>query len=90
MYISRFNLHSPANASKEHLVDIEKIYTIKFEPKGEQYEAIHCAFVLKLRSGSYFVFDPTGCQFGPDWPLICPASRYGHLHIDEVLEAYDV
>jgi hypothetical protein len=37
---------------------------------------MHCAFAIKLDDNSWWVFDPTGVQFGPDWPLLSPLDYY--------------
>jgi hypothetical protein len=36
----------------------------------------HSAFLITLRSGVQYVFDPTGPQFGADWPLLERWTRY--------------
>ncbi|KAF1930427.1 uncharacterized protein M421DRAFT_3496 [Didymella exigua CBS 183.55] len=40
------------------------------------HEFQHCAFAIKLSDNSWWVFDPTGIQFGPDWPLLSPLNHY--------------
>lgn len=40
------------------------------------YVYLHCAFAIKLADNSWWVFDPTGVQFGPDWPLLSPLDDY--------------
>lgn len=43
---------------------------------GEWFEYLHCAFLIVLNSFCAYVFDPTGVQFGPDWPLLSSYDEY--------------
>ncbi|KAF9690631.1 hypothetical protein EKO04_011409 [Ascochyta lentis] len=36
----------------------------------------HCVFAIHLVIHGWWVFDPTGVQFGPDWPLLSPYDEY--------------
>lgn len=47
----------------------------KFYPH-QHYWYKHCVFAIGPASGHLFVFDPTGVQFGPHWPLISPFRQY--------------
>ena len=40
------------------------------------YKYWHCAFEIRLASGSRYVFDPTGIQFGVEWPLLCSFEEF--------------
>lgn len=37
---------------------------------------VHCAFAVLLVGDGWWVFDPTGVQFGPDWPLLSRFNDY--------------
>lgn len=37
---------------------------------------VHCAFLITLDDGSQWVYDPTGVQFGPQWPLLASFEDY--------------
>ena len=47
-----------------------KFYTLDY------YGYWHCAFEIQLVSGGRYVFDPTGIQFGVEWPLLCRFKEY--------------
>ena len=36
----------------------------------------HCSLAVRLVDHSWWVFDPTGVQFGPDWPVLSPYDEY--------------
>lgn len=36
----------------------------------------HCAYAVLLDSGKTYIVDPTGIQYGPEWPLVCEAVEY--------------
>lgn len=40
------------------------------------YHYLHCAFAVRFLRDGWWVFDPTGVQFGPDWPLLSPLVEY--------------
>ncbi|KAL5116338.1 hypothetical protein ACEQ8H_005796 [Pleosporales sp. CAS-2024a] len=48
---------------------------VKFVTNGK-FRVVHCAFDILLNSGARYVVDPTGIQFGPHWPLVCPYDEY--------------
>jgi hypothetical protein len=48
---------------------------MKFNPEG-RYVYCHCVFIVSLRNGNAYVIDPTGIQFGPEWPLVCRLLKY--------------
>ncbi|KAF2124410.1 hypothetical protein P153DRAFT_301974 [Dothidotthia symphoricarpi CBS 119687] len=62
---------------------------IKFCPQ-EYWHHQHCAFLVVLRSGAEYIIDPTGVQFGPDWPLLCPRREYElwAMHPDPYFRRY--
>ena len=62
-------------------VHIAHVNEIKFTPI-EYYGYRHCAFLVLLASGAEYIFDPTGVQFGPQWPLICPRREYEQRFMD--------
>ena len=37
---------------------------------------LHCSFNVRTASDGWIIFDPTGVQFGPQWPLICALPKY--------------
>jgi hypothetical protein len=54
---------------------VKRISEIEFStPRFYGYR--HCAFVLYTDHGT-FVFDPTGAQFGPSWPVVTTFKKYG-------------
>ena len=40
------------------------------------YSFRHCSFHVELQDGTKWVFDPTGVQFGPEWPLLSSFDDY--------------
>lgn len=54
---------------------ISHIMEMKFHPPA-YYKYSHCCFLLVLKNGTEWVFDPTGVQFGPEWPLLSPYDDY--------------
>lgn len=45
-----------------------------WEPKLQLmdfYYSRHSVVVVLLASGAWYIVDPTGIQFGPEWPLVC-------------------
>ncbi|KAF9732578.1 hypothetical protein PMIN02_003199 [Paraphaeosphaeria minitans] len=47
------------------------VYELEFRTRNWN----HCAFVFETVYGS-LVFDPTGPQFGPSWPVVCMLREY--------------
>jgi hypothetical protein len=43
---------------------------------SEYYKYKHCSFIVELKNGTEYVFDPTGVQFGPEWSLLSPYDNY--------------
>ncbi|KAF2708118.1 hypothetical protein K504DRAFT_456169 [Pleomassaria siparia CBS 279.74] len=43
----------------------------------------HWAFGLTLWDGSLWIFDPTGRQFGPQWPTLLPWTEYQRQLVDQ-------
>lgn len=43
----------------------------------------HCAYLVTVKSGDELIFDPTGIQFSPIWPLVSPLGRYLLLNCHE-------
>ncbi|CAO2649804.1 Nn.00g010960.m01.CDS01 [Neocucurbitaria sp. VM-36] len=61
---------------------VYQIHKVRFATRPG-YDYLHCVFVIVLASGAVWVFDPTGVQFGPNWPLISPyywylREKWGH------------
>ncbi|KAJ4350843.1 hypothetical protein N0V95_004396 [Ascochyta clinopodiicola] len=54
---------------------IIEIREIKIAPPAYWHFA-HCVFAIHLVSDGWWVFDPTGVQFGPDWPLLLPLGDF--------------
>ncbi|KAH6639214.1 hypothetical protein C7974DRAFT_410197 [Boeremia exigua] len=54
---------------------ITRIREIKFD-SGPYYRYRHCAFEIHFASHGCWIYDPTGVQFGPDWPLLSPRHIY--------------
>ncbi|KZM25755.1 hypothetical protein ST47_g3046 [Ascochyta rabiei] len=54
---------------------IVEILEIKIAPPA-YWHFSHCAFAIHLVSDGWWVFDPTGVQFGPDWPLLSPLDHF--------------
>ncbi|KAF2876027.1 hypothetical protein BDV95DRAFT_603403 [Massariosphaeria phaeospora] len=44
---------------------------------GPVHGYMHSAFAIYGRNGKQWVFDPTGVQFGADWPLVMEMYDYG-------------
>ncbi|CBX91320.1 hypothetical protein IAQ61_010683, partial [Plenodomus lingam] len=53
---------------------IREILELKFWT-GPYYKFRHCAFIIMTDDEHHLVFDPTGIQFGLDWPLLSPLSE---------------
>ncbi|KAJ4991140.1 hypothetical protein SVAN01_03268 [Stagonosporopsis vannaccii] len=54
---------------------IREIRELKIMP-SIYYWFRHCSFLVNLVGHGWWVFDPTGVQFGPDWPLLSPYNEY--------------
>ncbi len=54
---------------------IRQIWEIKIVPTKYYYYQ-HCAFAVELAHDGWWVFDPTGVQFGPVWALLSPLDIY--------------
>ncbi|KAH9862865.1 hypothetical protein J1614_010958 [Plenodomus biglobosus] len=63
------------NFDKRNDRRIKSIREFKFWT-GYDYVYVHCAFAIFCYDGTELVFDPTGIQFGPDWPLLSPLFEY--------------
>jgi hypothetical protein len=50
-------------------VTVRNISEVKFFPE-DYYWYRHCVFEIELQSGVSYIFDLTGVQFGPEWPLL--------------------
>ena len=46
------------------------------------YNYAHCAYIIKTKIGK-FVFDPTGVQFGPGWPVFVLYQDYKHRMLQD-------
>ncbi|PVH98471.1 hypothetical protein DM02DRAFT_45351 [Periconia macrospinosa] len=57
------------------VVPVARVREIEF-CTAQYYGYWHCAYVITLQDGSFYVFDPTGVQFGPQWPLLAPLDVY--------------
>lgn len=69
-----------ANRDLEHGLKVFGVYKLRFATIP-LHNIMHCAFIVALPSGPY-VFDPTGVQFGPDWPLISSYWTYRGVRMD--------
>ncbi|KAF1952948.1 hypothetical protein CC80DRAFT_169239 [Byssothecium circinans] len=58
----------------QDVFDISEIKEITFSP-GQDLSN-HSVFLLRRRNQVVFIFDPTGVQFGPDWPVLCRFDEY--------------
>jgi hypothetical protein len=54
---------------------IRFVMEMTFNPPA-YYHYEHCCFLVVLKNGIKWVFDPTGVQFGPEWPLLSPYDDY--------------
>jgi hypothetical protein len=54
---------------------VTEVYELKFLP-DDYFWYRHCVFVTILESGAVYVFDPTGVQFGPTWPVLSKWADY--------------
>jgi hypothetical protein len=59
-------------------IEIKQISEAKFLT-AKYYNYQHCVHVVLLASGRVYVVDPTGIQFGPEWPLVCDLYEYGAI-----------
>ncbi|EAT92026.1 hypothetical protein HBI56_007610 [Parastagonospora nodorum] len=73
--------HWFASEDDPNFLQISDIQKMMFNPE-DHYGFRHCVFVVLLHSGHRYVVDPTGFQFGPQWPLVCPLEEYtsGFMH----------
>lgn len=77
-----FALGDPSN--RELVNDVLYVEEVEFGT-GNYFWYDHNAFRVTMSSGERWVFDPTGVQFGPDWPLFARWEGYiaqrrrGHL-----------
>ncbi|KAH7377410.1 hypothetical protein BKA66DRAFT_572206 [Pyrenochaeta sp. MPI-SDFR-AT-0127] len=83
--ISHHNLAQPLLDCKEgrrfeeYNLKILAMYKVRFVTISP-HDIWHCAFIIALNSGMY-VFDPTGVQFGPDWPLVSEWGTYRSMRM---------
>jgi hypothetical protein len=61
--------------SQAHGGPIISIWEMKIAPAMYWFYE-HCAFAIHIVDDGWWVFDPTGVQFGPDWPLLSPLCDY--------------
>jgi len=62
---------------------------MKFNPE-DRYVYRHCIFVVTLKNGNSYVVDPTGIQFGPEWPLVCRLFEYASKFMHHDRQARNV
>ncbi|KAF2996208.1 hypothetical protein E8E13_001935 [Curvularia kusanoi] len=69
---------------------IDNVEEIRFKTPLYYNEGIaHCAFLITLDDGSEWVYDPTGVQFGPQWPLLAPFEDYCKRSLTSTLPRED-
>jgi hypothetical protein len=56
-------------------VNISNVLEMKFNTPP-YYGYRHCVYLIELESSARYIFDPTGIQFGPQWPLLCVYDEY--------------
>ncbi|KAJ4364030.1 hypothetical protein N0V83_009485 [Neocucurbitaria cava] len=62
-------------------VNVRGIFKLRFTTI-RKYNDLHCAFLVIFHAGGLYVFDPTGIQFGPDWPLLSPFREDSDAKMD--------
>jgi hypothetical protein len=72
-----------SNASLDPKCPVVKVEEVKYLTYPRENGLIwwHCVFRLTPRDGTFYAFDPTGIQFGPEWPLIQEWWQYQWKHI---------
>ncbi|KAI8932442.1 hypothetical protein NX059_010628 [Plenodomus lindquistii] len=74
---------------RQHHEGIKEILEMKFWA-GKAYNYSHCAFILVLSDDLAVVFDPTGLQFGPDWPLLSTLRDYRQRRVGSYNRALEL
>lgn len=65
-----------------------RIYEERGKPRRGWHR--HCFFVLELYTGAKIAFDPTGKQYGPDWPVVQEYEKYKDDRMYEIVASADL
>jgi hypothetical protein len=77
-----FHLFGPAYGSPVAKIEEVQFSTqVLYPPRHTGLLSRHNTYCITLKNGRQYAFDPTGCQFGPDWVLFKPWHNYYNDHI---------
>ncbi|KAF1833850.1 hypothetical protein BDW02DRAFT_598686 [Decorospora gaudefroyi] len=80
-YMCEFSHEALEAPLQNENLKVHEVRKLRFLTKAEHGPMVQCAFLIMAQPGIY-VFDPTGVQFGPDWPVLSRVETYRAERMD--------